>query len=50
MSENVLVDNSNCAAIFDFDGTLLDSLHVWDDIDEKSFAKRGIKVLSLIHI
>lgn len=44
MSENVLVDNSNCAAIFDFDGTLLDSLHVWDDIDEKSFAKRGVKV------
>ncbi|NSX27582.1 HAD family phosphatase [Gardnerella vaginalis] len=44
MSENVLVDNSNCAAIFDFDGTLLYSLHVWDDIDEKSFAKRGIKV------
>lgn len=44
MSENALVDNSNCAAIFDFDGTLLDSLNVWDKIDEESFAKRGIKV------
>ena len=44
MSENALVDNSNCAAIFDFDGTLLDSLDVWDKIDEESFAKRGIKV------
>lgn len=32
------------AAIFDFDGTLIDSLHVWDDIDNESFAKRGISV------
>ncbi|RFT23634.1 HAD family hydrolase [Bifidobacteriaceae bacterium GH022] len=46
MSEKALVDNSNCAAIFDFDGTLLDSLDVWDKIDEESFAKRGIKVPS----
>lgn len=44
MSEKALIDNSNCAAIFDFDGTLLDSLDVWDKIDEESFAKRGIKV------
>ena len=44
MSENALVDNSNYASIFDFDGTLLDSLDVWDKIDEESFAKRGIKV------
>lgn len=44
MSENALVDNSNCAAIFDFDGTLLDSLDVWDKIDEENFAKRGLKV------
>lgn len=32
------------AAIFDFDGTLIDSLGVWDDIDRKSFAKRGLNV------
>ena len=32
------------AAIFDFDGTLIDSLGVWDDIDKKSFAKRGLSV------
>lgn len=44
MSENILFDNSNCAAIFDFDGTLLDSLNVWDDIDNESFAKRGVAV------
>lgn len=32
----------NCdVAIFDCDGTLLDSLHVWDEIDEVSFAQRG---------
>ncbi len=32
------------AAIFDFDGTLIDSLGVWDDIDRRSFAKRGMSV------
>lgn len=41
----VLINNSSIfAAIFDFDGTLIDSLGVWDDIDRKSFAKRGISV------
>lgn len=29
-------------AIFDLDGTLLDSLHVWHDVDVRFFAKRGI--------
>lgn len=32
------------AAIFDFDGTLIDSLGVWDDIDKRSFSKRGMSV------
>lgn len=31
-------------AVFDFDGTLADSLHVWSDIDEKFMAKRGLSV------
>ena len=29
-------------AIFDLDGTLLDSLHVWNDVDTRFFAKRGM--------
>lgn len=29
-------------AIFDLDGTLLDSLHVWQDVDTRFFKKRGI--------
>lgn len=29
-------------AIFDLDGTLLDSLDVWQEVDAKFFAKRGI--------
>lgn len=31
-------------AIFDLDGTLLDSLHVWKDVDEKFLGRRGIEV------
>ena len=31
-------------AIFDLDGTLLDSLWIWADIDEKFLSKRGIAV------
>ena len=31
-------------AIFDLDGTLVRSTHVWSDIDEKFLGKRGIKV------
>ena len=30
------------AAIFDFDGTLADSMWVWDDVDRKFLARRGI--------
>lgn len=29
-------------AIFDLDGTLLDSLRVWHDVDTRFFAKRGL--------
>lgn len=31
------------AAIFDLDGTLLDSMYVWKHIDEVYFARRGMK-------
>lgn len=34
--------NTLCAAIFDLDGTLLDSMDVWVRIDEVFLAKRGI--------
>lgn len=36
--------NAGKAAIFDLDGTLLDSMGVWDQIDIDSLAKRGIAV------
>lgn len=32
------------ACIFDLDGTLLDSLYIWKEIDEKFLAKRGLEV------
>ena len=31
-------------AIFDLDGTLLDSMRVWDDIDVAFLKKRGLEV------
>ena len=34
--------NAGKGAIFDLDGTLLDSTHVWDDVDRISLARRGI--------
>ena len=30
------------AAIFDLDGTVLDSMGVWRDVDRRFFAERGI--------
>ena len=32
------------AAIFDLDGTLLDSMGVWDQVDIDFLGKRGIEV------
>lgn len=32
------------AAIFDFDGTLADSMWVWNDVDARFFAKRAIAI------
>lgn len=37
-------ENLGKAAIFDLDGTLLDSMGVWDQIDAAFLAKRGIAV------
>ena len=31
-------------AIFDLDGTLLDSMGVWSDVDRIFFARRGMEV------
>lgn len=42
MSSNM--PNAGKGAIFDLDGTLLDSLGVWDDVDEIFFRRRGIDV------
>jgi HAD superfamily hydrolase (TIGR01509 family) len=36
--------NNGKAAIFDLDGTLLDSMGVWDELDAQSLAKRNIEV------
>ncbi|MDD6373666.1 MAG: HAD family phosphatase [Bifidobacteriaceae bacterium] len=36
--------NAGAGAIFDLDGTLLDSLGVWDTVDEIFFARRGLEV------
>ena len=44
MSGTSLVMPRFAAAIFDLDGTLLDSLHVWEDIDAEFLEKRGLAV------
>lgn len=31
-------------AIFDLDGTLLDSMHIWHDVDEEFFSRRNLNV------
>ncbi|MCI1868004.1 HAD family hydrolase [Bifidobacterium crudilactis] len=36
--------NEGKGVIFDLDGTLLDSMGVWDDLDAESLAKRGIEI------
>ena len=30
--------------IFDLDGTILDSMHIWEEIDKKFLGKRGLEV------
>lgn len=37
-------DNAGKAAIFDLDGTLLDSMGIWDQVDIESLSRRGIDV------
>lgn len=36
--------NAGKAAIFDLDGTLLDSMHVWTDVDNEFLHNRGLDV------
>lgn len=31
-------------AVFDLDGTLLDSMHIWHDVDEEFFRRRNLEV------
>ena len=38
------IDNTGRGAIFDLDGTLLDSMGVWDQVDIDFLARRGIEV------
>ena len=44
MQSGAAQPNAGAGAIFDLDGTLLDSLGVWDDVDEIFFSRRGISV------
>lgn len=37
------------AIIFDFDGTLVDSIHIWKEIDKLFLEKRGIDVPNNLH-
>ena len=32
------------AAVFDLDGTLIDSMEIWREVDEDFFARRGMAV------
>ena len=42
MGGNGIKVNIGKAAIFDLDGTLLDSMGVWEEIDQRFFARRNI--------
>ncbi len=43
MDINTLIKESRCL-IFDFDGTLVDSVSVWANVDRKFFHSRGMEV------
>ena len=43
------VSNQGKGAIFDLDGTLLDSMGVWDQVDIDFLAKRGIRRAGRLH-
>ena len=43
MSDKIDFDNIQCA-VFDLDGTLLDSAWVWDKVDLDFLGNRGFKV------
>ena len=42
--DGLMTDNKGKGAIFDLDGTLLDSMGVWDQIDVDFLGRRGIEV------
>ena len=56
MSEGKLIVKNAKGVIFDLDGTLVDSMNVWKEIDVSYLGKHGYDVpddlhdLSLIHI
>lgn len=44
-----MAGNQGKGAIFDLDGTLLDSMGVWDQVDIDFLSKRGIDVPDRLH-
>ena len=40
----IIIDMKLKGAIFDLDGTLLDSMQVWERVDEEYFASLGMPV------
>lgn len=44
MGQSELANNVGKGIIFDLDGTLLDSMGVWQEIDNRFFSRRGIRI------
>lgn len=44
VSKAGLGNNTGKGVIFDLDGTLLDSMGIWQEIDKRFFARRGIEI------
>lgn len=42
-----MIHKVRSAAVFDLDGTLIDSMEIWREVDEEFFARRGMKVPEL---